>query len=75
MKRQLKATVWSRFTCSALRQRAVFEPFEVDLVFAQEHDPLFQYEIVKGIRIYHAQEATRGCDYEEAVMRMAEDLS
>ena len=54
---------------------AIFEPFEVDLVFAQEHDALFQYQVIRGIRIYHSEQTSRGCDYEEAVMRMADDLS
>jgi len=51
-----------------------FEPFNVDLVFLQETEPLFQFEAIKGERIYCEDEGF--CDdYEEMVMKRASDLA
>ena len=52
----------------------VFEPFEIDLVFMHEQDSLFQYEIIKGIRIY-AKDEDFADEYEELIMKKASDLS
>ena len=52
----------------------LFEPFNVDLVFLQETDTLFQYEAIKGELIYCADENFLD-DYEELVMKIASDLS
>src|SRR3989304_6930982 len=30
----------------------IFGPFNIDLVFIHEVNPLFRYEIIKGVRIY-----------------------
>jgi predicted nucleotidyltransferase len=50
-----------------------FEPFNIDLVFLQETDPLFQFEAINGDLIYCEDE--RFCDdYEEMVMKKASDL-
>lgn len=52
----------------------LFEPFNIDLVFLQETDTLFQYEAIKGELIYCEDENFLD-DYEEMVMKMASDLS
>jgi len=52
----------------------LFEPFNVDLVFLQETDALFQYEVIKGNLIYSDDEIFLD-DYEERVMKRASDLS
>jgi len=52
----------------------LFEPFEVDLVFLQETDPLFQYEAINGRLIYAGDEAFLD-NYEEYVMKLASDLT
>lgn len=52
----------------------LFEPFEIDLVFMHEQDSLFQYEIIKGIRIY-AKDENFADEYEELIMRKASDLA
>lgn len=51
-----------------------FEPFNIDLVFLQETDTLFQYEAIKGELVYCEDEEFLD-DYEEMVMKMASDLS
>ncbi|GAB6183208.1 nucleotidyltransferase domain-containing protein [Thermodesulfovibrio hydrogeniphilus] len=51
-----------------------FDPFEIDLVFLQETDSLFQYEAIKGMLIYSEDEEFLE-NYEEIVMKKAEDLS
>lgn len=51
----------------------IFDPFHIDLVFIHEHNPIFQYEIIKGIRIYEEDENSAG-DFEEIVMKKAADL-
>lgn len=52
----------------------VFEPFRVDLVFMHEVHTLFQYEIIKGVRIF-AQDEFIADEIEEDIMKRAEDLS
>jgi predicted nucleotidyltransferase len=52
----------------------IFEPFNVDLIFIHEVNPLLQYEIIKGIRIY-AKDEFSADEFEEKIMKMAEDLS
>ncbi len=52
-----------------------FEPFSVDLVFLQEADILFQYEVISGgERVYSKDELILE-EYEERVIKMASDLS
>ncbi len=51
----------------------IFEPFSVDLVFMHEVDTLFQFEIIKGARIYEEDEFYAD-DFEEGIMKRAEDL-
>jgi len=52
----------------------IFLPFNIDLVFLQETDSLFQYEAIKGEVIY-CEDIDFLDDYEELVMKKAEDLS
>jgi len=52
----------------------LFEPFNIDLIFLQETDAIFQFEAIKGELIYCENEDF--CDnYEETVMKKAADLS
>ncbi len=51
-----------------------FDPFEIDLVFLQEADSLFQYETIKGAIIYSEDEEFLE-NYEEIAMKKAENLS
>ena len=51
----------------------IFEPFHIDLLFLHEVDPIFQYEIIKGSRIYEKDEYYAD-DIEEMIMKKAEDL-
>jgi predicted nucleotidyltransferase len=51
----------------------VLEPFDIDLVFVHELDPLFQYEIIKGVRAYEKDERLTE-EFEEGVMKWAADL-
>jgi predicted nucleotidyltransferase len=51
----------------------VFGPFNIDLIFMHEVDTLFQYEAIKGIRIYEEGELYAD-DFEEGIMKRAEDL-
>lgn len=51
----------------------IFDPFNINLVFMHEHNVLFQYEIIKGIRIYEKNEIYTG-EFEEGLMKRAEDL-
>lgn len=51
----------------------VLEPFNIDLIFVHEMNPLFQHEIIKGIRIYEKEEDLTD-EFEEGVMKRAEDL-
>jgi len=51
----------------------IFDPFHIDLVFIHEMNPIFQYEVIKGIRIYEEDERMTE-DFEEMVMKKAADL-
>ena len=51
----------------------IFEPFEIDLVFIHEVDSLFQYEIIRGIRIFEKNERIAD-EFEEGTMKRSEDL-
>ncbi len=51
----------------------IFDPFNIDLIFMHEVDTLFQYEVIKGIRIYEKDELYAD-DFEEGIMKRAEDL-
>ncbi len=52
----------------------IFEPFNIDLVFLQETDSLFQYDAIKGEVIY-CEDQDFLDEYEELVMKKAEDLA
>jgi len=52
----------------------VFEPFNIDLVFMHEVDTLFQYEIIKGIRIF-AEDTSLADEFEEMILKRAADLA
>lgn len=52
----------------------VLEPFDIDLVFMHEVEILFQYEIIKGIRIFEKDESLAD-EFEEMIMKRAEDLA
>ena len=52
----------------------VFEPFNIDLVFMHEVDTLFQYEIIKGLRIFE-KDVSLADELEEMIMKRAEDLA
>ena len=52
----------------------VFEPFSIDLVFMHEVDTLFQYETIKGIRVF-AKDESLADELEEMIMKRAEDLA
>ncbi|MDD5434523.1 MAG: nucleotidyltransferase domain-containing protein [Nitrospira sp.] len=51
----------------------IFDPFNIDLIFMHEVNSLFQYEIIKGIRIYE-QDVNQADELEEGIMKKAEDL-
>lgn len=51
----------------------IFEPFEIDIVFLNEVDALFQYEIIKGVRIYEEDEFMAD-EFEEGVIKRAGDI-
>jgi len=51
----------------------IFVPFNVDLLFMQEVNTLFQHEIIRGIRIY-AREESDADEFEEGIMKRSEDL-
>lgn len=51
----------------------IFVPFNVDLLFLQEVNTLFQHEIISGIRIY-ARDESDADEFEEGVMKRSEDL-
>ena len=52
----------------------LFGPFNIDLVFMHEVSHLFQYEIIKGVRIYESDEAMAD-EFEERIMKRAGDLA
>ena len=51
----------------------IFEPFEVDIVFIYEVDALFQYEVIKGVRIYEENKFMAD-EFEEGVIKKAGDV-
>ncbi|HDO22076.1 MAG TPA: nucleotidyltransferase domain-containing protein [Nitrospirae bacterium] len=51
----------------------LFDPFEIDLLFMHEHDAIFQYEIIKGVRIFE-KDTDSADEFEEIIMKRAEDL-
>lgn len=51
----------------------LFGPFNIDLLLMHEVNCLFQYEIIKGVRIYEKDESTAD-EYEERIIKTAEDL-
>jgi predicted nucleotidyltransferase len=51
----------------------IFHPFDIDLVFMHEVDILLQCEIIKGVRIYEADETLADL-CEERIMKLAGDL-
>ena len=51
----------------------LLEPFTIDLVFMHEVNTLFQYEIIKGVRVYEKDEFLTD-EFEEGIMKQAEDL-
>jgi predicted nucleotidyltransferase len=52
----------------------LFEPFKLDIVFFHEVHALLKYDMICGHRIFSADER-RTDDYEETVMKTAEDLA
>jgi predicted nucleotidyltransferase len=52
----------------------ILEPFSIDLVFIHELDTLFQYEVIKGVRVYEKDERFAD-EFEEGVMKRAADLT
>ena len=57
-----------------LNLSAIFEPFNIDIVFFHEASYLLKFDIIKGHRIYAANEEFVD-EYEESVMKFASDLS
>jgi len=57
-----------------LNLSAIFEPFNIDIIFFREVNFLLKYEIIKGNRIYALDEEYAD-EYEESVMKFASDLS
>jgi len=51
----------------------IFDPFTLDLVFMHEVNTLFQYEIIKGPRIY-AEDELYADEFEERIMKIGGDL-
>ena len=51
----------------------IFHSFNLDLVFLQETDPLFQYEAMQGHLIYADDEQFLD-KYEERILKLASDL-
>jgi predicted nucleotidyltransferase len=51
----------------------IFVPFNVDLLFMQEVNTLFQHEIIRGIRIY-ARDEFDADEFEEGILKRSEDL-
>ena len=49
------------------------DPFDVDLVFMQDVNTLFKYEIIRGVRIYVRDEFDAD-EFEEEIMKRSEDL-
>jgi predicted nucleotidyltransferase len=51
-----------------------FESFKIDIVFLHEVHSLLKYEIIKGVRIYAADEEWADA-YEDLVIKFAADLN
>ncbi|MBI5187627.1 MAG: nucleotidyltransferase domain-containing protein [Nitrospirae bacterium] len=51
----------------------IFDPFNIDLIFMHEVGALFQYEIIKGVRVYEKDRHLTD-EFEEGIMKRAEDL-
>jgi len=51
----------------------IFDPFDIDLIFMCEVDTLLQCEIIKGVRIYEADEFLAD-QFEERIMKLTGDL-
>jgi predicted nucleotidyltransferase len=51
----------------------IFHPFDIDLIFMHEVDIFLQYEIIRGVRIYEADESFADL-FEERIMKLAGDL-
>ncbi|MBI5971468.1 MAG: nucleotidyltransferase domain-containing protein [Deltaproteobacteria bacterium] len=51
----------------------IFDPFTVDVVFMHEVDSLFNYEIIKGRRIY-AKDEDAADEFEDSIVKRASDL-
>jgi len=52
----------------------IFDPFSLDLIFMHEVDTLFQYEIIRGVKIFEKHEF-HSDKFEEMIMKKAEDLT
>jgi len=52
----------------------LFDLFAIDLILMHEANPLFQYEIIKGVRIYERDESFAD-EFEERIIKKVEDLS
>jgi predicted nucleotidyltransferase len=52
----------------------LFDLFAIDLILMHEANPIFQYEIIKGVRVYESDESYAD-DFEENIMKRVEDLS
>jgi predicted nucleotidyltransferase len=57
-----------------LNLSTIFDPFNIDIVFFHEVSYLLKFDIIKGHRIYAANEELAD-EYEENVMKFASDLS
>lgn len=53
---------------------SIFEPFDIDIALLNEVDYIMKYEIISGYRIY-AEDEDFADEYEEMVMKFAEDIS
>jgi predicted nucleotidyltransferase len=51
----------------------LLEPFNVDLVFMHELETLFQWEIIRGLRVYEKNDRLTE-EFEEEVLKRAEDI-
>jgi predicted nucleotidyltransferase len=52
----------------------IFDCLSIDLIFMHEVDTLFQYEIIKGMRIFEI-DGSFADEFEERIMKMADDLA
>jgi len=51
----------------------IFDPFAIDLIFMHEMNALFQYEIIRSLRIYERDESFTD-EFEEMTMKRTEDM-